>query len=121
MPTVHGVQVTGGSKLDPRSTECRLIGYASGSGNYKVQDITSRRVFVSRDVVFEEGLPRRTSVSGQQIPLFEVNVDGGPLAYDDRDNDGTQLSNDHLDDSADADQRNSAITIAPPTITVEPR
>ena len=121
VPTVHGVQVTGGSKLDPRSTECRLLGYASGSGNYKVQDITSRRVFVSRDVVFEEGLPRRTSVSGQQIPLFEVNVDGGPLAYDDRDNDGTQLSNDHLDDSADADQRNSAITIAPPTITVEPR
>ena len=60
-------------------------------------------------------------MSGQQIPLFEVNVDGGPLAYDDRDNDGTQLSNDHLDDSADADQRNSAITIAPPTITVEPR
>ena len=54
VPTIHGVQVTGGSKLDPRSTECRLLGYASGSGNYKVQDITSRRVFVSRDVVFEE-------------------------------------------------------------------
>src|SRR5277367_918074 len=31
----------GASKLDPRSVECRLLGYdASGSGNYKVQDVT---------------------------------------------------------------------------------
>ena len=36
IPTNHGVQVTGGSKLDPKSVECRLLGYASGSGNYKV-------------------------------------------------------------------------------------
>ena len=57
IPTVHGAQVTGGSKLDPRSVACRLLGYLSGTGNYKVQDIESRRVFVSRDVVFEEGLP----------------------------------------------------------------
>jgi transposase InsO family protein len=64
----------GGSKLDPRSTECRFLGYASGSGNYKVQDSVSRRVFVSRDVVFEEGQPRRTlaSVGEQQIPLFDA-------------------------------------------------
>ena len=48
----------GGSKLDPRSVECCFLGYASGSGNYKVQDLVSHRVFVSRDVVFEEGQPR---------------------------------------------------------------
>jgi transposase InsO family protein len=59
VPTVHGAQVTGGSKLNPRSVECRLLGYASGSGNYKVQDISTCRVFVSRDVVFEEGRPHR--------------------------------------------------------------
>ena len=52
IPIAHG-----GSKLDPRSSECRLLGYVSGGGNYKVQDVTSRRVFVSRDVVFEEGEP----------------------------------------------------------------
>ena len=72
---MHGAQVPGGSKLDPRSIECRFIGYASGSGNYKVQDISNCRVLVSRDVVFEEGQPRRTSASvGEQIPLFETNV-----------------------------------------------
>ena len=31
----------GGSKLDPWSTECCPLGYASGSRNYKVQDIMS--------------------------------------------------------------------------------
>jgi transposase InsO family protein len=69
-PIAHGA-----SKLDPKSTECRLLGYATGRGNYKVQDIASRRVFVSRDVIFEEGSPHRTSASvGEQIPLFDVNM-----------------------------------------------
>ena len=78
IPTVHGMQVTGGSKLDPRSVECRLLGYATGNGNYKVQDVNTRRVFVSRDVVFEEGLPRRTSMNVGEtttnIPLFDMNI-----------------------------------------------
>ena len=73
IPTVHGVQVTGGSKLDPRSLECVLLGYASGLGNYRVQDVVSRRVFVSHDVVFEKGHPHRTSPTvGEQIPLFDT-------------------------------------------------
>lgn len=68
IPIAHG-----DSKLDPRSTECCLLGYASGSGNYRVQDITSRRVFVSRDIIFEEGQPRRTSANvGENIPLFDT-------------------------------------------------
>jgi hypothetical protein len=41
IPTVHGVQVTGGLKLDPRSLACRFLGYAAGAGNYKVQDIAT--------------------------------------------------------------------------------
>lgn len=72
MPTAFG-----GSKLDPRSTECRFLGYASWAGNYKVQDVVSRRVFISRDMVFEEGQPRRTSASvGEEpIPLFDGTTD----------------------------------------------
>jgi hypothetical protein len=35
---VSVAQVFGGSKLDPRSVECRLVlGYTSGNGNYKGQ------------------------------------------------------------------------------------
>jgi hypothetical protein len=74
IPTVHGVQVTGGSKLDPRAVECRLLGYTGGHGNYKVQDIASSRVFMSHDIVFEEGYPHCTSlnVGEKNIPLFDV-------------------------------------------------
>ena len=79
IPSAHG-----GSKLDPRSSECQLLGYASGGGNYKVQDVDTRHVFVSRDVVFEEGLPRRTSTSvGEQlqIPLFDADITtAGPVS-----------------------------------------
>ena len=81
-PTVHGAQVTGGSKLDVRGVECRLLGYATGTGNYKVQDIGSRRVFVSRDVVFEEGNPSRTSpIVGEKVqtPLFDDLTETNPL------------------------------------------
>ncbi len=31
VPTVNGVQVSGGSKLDNRGVECRLLGYVTGS------------------------------------------------------------------------------------------
>ena len=75
IPTIHGAQVTGGSKLDPRSVPCRFLGYATGTGNYKVQDVETRRVYISRDVIFEEGLPNRTLASvGEQIPLFDTDL-----------------------------------------------
>jgi hypothetical protein len=55
--------------------ECRLLCYALGGGNYKVQDIASHCVFISRDVVFEEGQPCRTSASvGENIPLFDTDI-----------------------------------------------
>ena len=58
-----------------------MLGYATGGGNYKVQDIASRRVFVSCDVIFEEGKPHRTTANvGEQIPLFDMNMVPNPLA-----------------------------------------
>ena len=55
----------GGSKLDPRSIKCWILGYTSGSGNYKVQDVLSCHV-VSRDVVFDERRPCRTASVGSK-------------------------------------------------------
>ena len=39
IPTVNGLQVTGGSELEPRSMEYCLLGYATGTSNHKAQDI----------------------------------------------------------------------------------
>ena len=77
--------MNGGSKLDARGMECRLLGYTPGLGNYKVQDNTTHHVFVSQDVVFEEGQPHRTSASvGEHtIPVFDTNMNTGPLAETD--------------------------------------
>jgi hypothetical protein len=76
----------GGSKLNQHSVECRFLGYATRRGNYKVQDIVSQRVFMSQDVVFEEGQPHWTSVSvGENILIFDTSTemntpaDTGPI------------------------------------------
>ena len=85
VPTVHGVQVTGGLKLDPHSVECWLLGYTSGNGNYMVQDIANCCVFVSQDVIFEEGCPHRTLASGGEgtnIPLFDTLETLPPANHD---------------------------------------
>jgi hypothetical protein len=101
IPTVHGVQVTGGSKLNPRSTECWLLGYAGGHGNYKVQETTSRHVFISRDVVFKEGEAHCTSPSvGESTELFDVTgkstdpLDDGKIANPNAENQTDQQSTD---------------------------
>jgi len=73
IPMVHGVQVTGGSKLDSRGVECRLLGYTTGQRNYKVQETASLRVFVSCDVVFEEGWAHHTLLHvGEDTSTFHV-------------------------------------------------
>ena len=71
IPTVNGVQVTGGSKLDSCGMECRLLGYTSGSGIYKVQEIASGRVLISRDVVFEEVLPHLVVPKSSSVRFFD--------------------------------------------------
>ena len=124
IPTVHGVQVTGGLKLDPRSVECRFLGYASGNGNYRVQDLSTHRVYVSRDVIFEEGTPSRTSASvgEKQIQLFDTLLTEPPADTDHSINNqpDSDLDNTHDPDREPghqpddhADQRNIA--------NVEPR
>ena len=114
IPTVNGAQVTGGSKLDPRGVACRLLGYSSGRGNYKLQDIDTRRVFVSRDVIFEEGHPHRTSSSvGENLPLFDTTLGETPLDDGETTNDGERKDQnneaskqtDHITDHLDHDNR----------------
>ena len=106
--------VYGGSKLDPRSTECQLLGYESGNGNYKVQDIASHQVFISHDVVFEEGQPHHTLASvGEQIPIFETDIVQPPA--------DTNVPPPAINDQPTFNQLTNQPILNHPTIPVEPR
>ena len=42
-------------KLDPKAKQCILLGYGTATKGYQLYDINNKRVFYSRDVVFDEG------------------------------------------------------------------
>ena len=42
------------TKLDPTSTKCQFLGYASGVKGYRLWDPVACKVIVSRDVSFDE-------------------------------------------------------------------
>ncbi len=117
IPTVNGALISGGSKLDNQGVECHFLGYATGRGNYKVQDSASRRVFVLHDVIFEEGLPHHTLPGvGENIPLFDTILDtplgdnGQSTHHADLDQQQEHVG-DHTDDHVDH----------PIPVVVEPR
>jgi hypothetical protein len=71
-----------------------LLGYADGNGNYKVQNVVTQWVFISQDVIFEEGQPHWTSSSvGENesenipLPLFDTNL-SEPILGHKKDHDG---------------------------------
>jgi len=67
------------SKLQPRSKEGRMLGYSTNSKGYKIWDVESKSMVVSRDVTFDE-----SSLQSDQIDLEiseeldnNVSVQGG--------------------------------------------
>jgi hypothetical protein len=52
------------AKIDPRSSECRLLGY-SEPDQYKLYEVHSGRIIFSRDVEFDEKTPAAPLIEGE--------------------------------------------------------
>jgi hypothetical protein len=59
---------TSSHKLDPRSTLCVFLGYSPDHKGYLRFDLTSRRVLISRHVVFDESIFPFSSTTTSPVP-----------------------------------------------------
>jgi hypothetical protein len=61
-------------KLEDRSTSMIFIGYEPGSKAYGVYDPVSKKVHVSRDVIFDESAQWDWSLQGEQMKLLKSMI-----------------------------------------------
>ena len=76
-------------KLDSKARRCILLGYGTETKGYRLYYQMTKRVFLSRDVVFNEsevkGLGEKTSNPEKPLPLIELPLSGAEVEVKDSD------------------------------------
>ena len=63
------------NKFDSKTKRCIFLGYGAITKAYRLYDVDRKRVFYSRDVIFDES---KHGIQKEQIPISEKEV---PLKY----------------------------------------
>ena len=71
------------SKLDPKSRTAILVGYGSNVKGYRLYDPSKRKVFYSRDIIFDENYPKsiqkelpvNTIMQNDQVKSVTIDID----------------------------------------------
>lgn len=62
-------------KFEPRTNSCVFLGYAHNQKGYKLLELSGKKMFVSRDVVFyEDKFPFATSSISSDSPFFPTHT-----------------------------------------------
>ena len=77
LPHISSKVISNLGKLEDRSQEMIFIGYEHGSKAYRCLDLASRKLCISRDVIFEESKFLGFSVDnpGISISYEDFNID----------------------------------------------
>lgn len=72
-----------GDKFAPRASACVFLGYSNSQKGYKVQDLLTNKIFISRDVVFHETMFPCSHLPQNQpifpVPPIELPADPLPI------------------------------------------
>jgi len=99
------------TKLDSKATECAFIGYPDGTKGYKLFNLSTKAIFTSRDVIFDEQdvgneqeIGNEQDVRKPQEVEFVDTIDENSTHEDDHDDDSDRDDNDENDDRPDDDR-----------------
>jgi hypothetical protein len=87
------VKDTDRSKLEPKSIKCSLLGYSEYNQGYRLLDIAGKKIYYSRDVVFnEKAFHFKSTNSKAMVPSNQIESEEAQESIDERNTDNNSTS-----------------------------